>query len=298
MDYKKILKSQSSRFIILKALSWVPDTIMVRLQYRIKVGRWPNLKRPTRYTEKLQLYKMKYRNPLMFQCVDKYEVREYIKAKGLGDTLVPLIGVYDDVKDIPFEDLPNKFVLKTTDGGGGRAVLVVKDKGAIDWNTKKVEINEWKNVKDVNPGREWAYTGIKKSRFIVEEFIDSGTSMLTDYKFFCFYGEPQYLYVVTERNPGVSAKIGVYDIKFNKLPVARCDEKKQEYAVSKPVNYEEMVKVARQLSKDFPHVRVDLYNVGGKIYFGELTFYDGSGYFNYEPDEFDIQLGSYFTEYK
>lgn len=297
MDYKKILKSQSSRFAILKALSWIPDSIMLRLQYRIKVGRWPNLKHPTRFTEKLQLYKMKYRNPLMFQCVDKYEVREYIKTKGLGDTLVPLIGVYDDARDIPFEDLPNRFVLKTTDGGGGRAVLVVKDKKNIDWNTRKDEINGWKNVKDVNPGREWAYTGIKKSRFIVEEFIDSGATMLTDYKFFCFNGEPQYLYVVTERTPGVSAKIGVYDIKFNKLPVSRCDEERQEYAVSKPENYEEMVKVTRQLSADFPHVRVDLYNVRGKIYFGELTFYDGSGYFNYEPDEFDKQMGSYFTEY-
>lgn len=118
---------------------------------------------------------------------------------------------------------------------------------------------------------------------------------LIDYKFFCFNGEPKYLYVVTNRKPGEYAYFGVYDIGFNKLNIYRCDERRAEYAVAKPKNYEEMVEVARKLSADFPHVRVDLYNVDGKIYFGELTFYDGSGYFHYDPDSFDFEAGSFFT---
>ena len=117
---------------------------------------------------------------------------------------------------------------------------------------------------------------------------------LIDYKFFCFNGEPKYLYVVTDRKPGEYAFLGGYDIDFNKLPVYRCDERRQIEAVPKPKNYDEMVEIARKLSADFPHVRVDLYNIDGKIYFGELTFYDGSGYFHYDPDEFDFEMGACF----
>lgn len=300
MNYKKIFKSQSTRFAVLNALSWVPDCIMLRVQYRMKQGRWPNLKHPARYTEKLQLYKMKYRNPVMQQCVDKYEVRKYVESKGLGHIMNELYGVYNTAEEIIFNDLPDRFVIKSTSGGGGCNVIVVKDKASSDLENIRNKAARW--LKDqrgqVNAGREWAYTGIAKTKIIIENYLeDKNSSNLTDYKFFCFNGEPKFLYVVTERNPGVSAKIGVYDIDFNKIPVYRCDEEKQDYIVSKPKNYQEMIEVARELSKDFPHVRVDLYNVDGKIYFGELTFYDGSGYFHYDPDSFDFEVGSYFTEY-
>lgn len=297
MDYKKIIRSQSVRFTILKALSWVPDFIMLPLQYKIKLGRWPNLNHPRRYTEKLQLYKMRYRNPVMHKCVDKYEVRKFVEDKGLGSILVPLFCVCEDAKDIKLEELPSKFVIKTTDGTGGNNVLVCKDKNRFNWDDVVKKVNSWKDQKDVNPGREWAYTGIKKSRIIVEEYLDGGDRPLVDYKFFCFNGEPQMLYVITDREPGKYAFLGIYDMDFNKLPVYRCDERRQVQIEAKPDNYDEMVEIARLLSSGFPHVRVDLYNVKGKIYFGELTFYDGSGYFGYDPDEFDFEMGSYFTEY-
>ena len=298
MDYKKIIKSQSLRFAILHALKWVPDSIMLRLQYRIKTGRWPNLNHPTRYTEKLQLYKMKYRNPVMQQCVDKYEVRKYVESKGLGHILNELYGVYDTADEINFDVLPDKFVIKSTSGGGGCNVIVVKDKATTDFETVRNTAAQW--LKDqsgqINAGREWAYTGISETKIIIENYLeDKNRSNLTDYKFFCFNGEPKFLYVVSDRKPGEYAYIGIYDISFNKLPIYRCDELRQEYTVAKPKNYEEMVEVARKLSADFPHVRVDLYNVDGKIYFGELTFYDGSGYFNYDPDNFDFEAGSFFT---
>lgn len=301
MNYKKIIKSRQNRFAILKALSWVPDSIMLRIQYRIKNGRWPNLKHPKRFTEKLQLYKMKYRNPLMPQCVDKFEVRKFVESKGLGNILNELYGVYDKAEEIDFENLPQKFVIKTTDGGGGNTIIICEDKSKLDIPQTIKTVNSWLDAgRVVNSGREWAYTGIEKSRIIIEKIIDDGEGghNLTDYKFFCFNGEPKYIYVVTDRKPGEYAFFGIYDINFNKLSAYRCDERRSDRVETRPENYEQMVEVAKSLSVEFPHVRVDLYNVKGKIYFGELTFYDGSGYFQYDPDSFDFEMGSCFTNYK
>lgn len=301
MNYKKIIKSQQLRFKILQMLSWVPDSIMIKLQYRIKLGFWPNLKYPKRFTEKLQLYKMKYRNSVMHQCVDKFEVRKYVENKGLGGILNRLYGIYNSSDEIDFDALPTKFVVKTTKGGGGINVILVSDKSHIDRSVMCNKLDKWlkQQSSGKNIGREWAYEGESPSRIIIEEYIEnkSKEASLVDYKFFCFNGEPRYLYVVSDRKPGEYAYLGVYDIDFNKLPVYRCDERRAEYAIPKPKNYDQMVEIARTLSADFPHVRVDLYNIDGKIYFGELTFYDGSGYFHYDPDSFDFELGSYFTEY-
>lgn len=300
MNYKKIIKSQDMRFKILGLLKWVPDSVMLRLQYRIKMGFWPNFKHPQRFTEKLQLYKMKYRNPVMHQCVDKYEVHKYVESKGLGHILNELYGVNDKPDEIDYSVLPDKFVIKTTDGGGGLNVIVVKDKTIADIEdiSKKLRLWNGRKKSGASAGREWAYEGNYPSRIIIENYLeDSRGGSLVDYKFFCFNGVPKYLYVVTDRKPGEYAFLGVYDIDFKKLPVYRCDERRAEYAVPKPKNYDEMVEIARKLSADFPHVRVDLYNIDGKIYFGELTFYDGSGYFHYDPDEFDFEMGRCFTEY-
>lgn len=122
MNYKKLFKGHSLRFRILQLLSWVPDKWMIPLQYRIKTGRWPNLKSPQRFTEKLQVYKMRYHNPLMHQCVDKYEVRKYVTSLGLEHILVKLFGVYNNAREIDFSQLPTQFVIKTTDGGGAKCI--------------------------------------------------------------------------------------------------------------------------------------------------------------------------------
>ena len=304
MNYKKIVRSQKLRFAILDKLAWVPDLLMLRVQYRIKMGFWPDFKNPKRFTEKLQLYKAKYRNPVMTQCVDKFEVRKYVEGKGLGSLLNKLYGVYDTPEEIDFQSLPQKFVVKTTDGGGGLNVIVVKDKESADFDKIRHDLTSWgagteRRVKK-SGGREWAYDGISKRRIIIEKYLDdsqSGDGSLVDYKFFCFNGVPKYLYVVTDRKPGEYAYLGVYDKDFNKLPVYRCDERRQEGVELKPKNYDQMVEIAQTLSADFPHVRVDLYNIDGKIYFGELTFYDGSGYFHYDPDEFDFEMGRCFADY-
>lgn len=161
MDYKKIISSERLRFAILQALSFVPDSWMLKWQYRIKMGFWPDMKHPQRYTEKLQLYKMYYRNPLLCRCVDKFEVREYVKCKGLERILNTCYGCYDRADEIDFQALPSKFVAKTTGGGGGMNVLIVREKDSKAWPAQSALLNKWASVVAACYGREWAYDGIK-----------------------------------------------------------------------------------------------------------------------------------------
>ena len=193
MNYKRIIQNQKQRLLILKFLAFVPDAIMLKWQYRIKMGRKLDLNRPQRYTEKLQLYKMYYRNPILFQCVDKYRVREYVATKGLTSILNTLYGVYEDCKDIDWKVLPDSFVIKTTDGGGGENIFICKNKSDLDIESVKSHLVGWKNKKDINAGREWAYTGITKSQYIIEELLvneDNPDAGISDNKILCFNGKP------------------------------------------------------------------------------------------------------------
>ena len=292
MDYKKLIPNRSLRLKILELTSFIPDKTMIELQYWIKTGRKLNLKEPKRFTEKLQWYKLYYRNPIMVQCSDKYMVREYVKKKGLENILNEMYGVYDRVEDINFDKLPNKFVLKKTNGGGGNDIIICKDKSKFNVDIAIKKMKKWTKIKK-GGGREWVYYEAKP-RIIVEKFLESENDDLIDYKFFCFYGTPSFLYVINGRKLGDKANFGIFDLEYNQLPYFRCDENKMLNKPPKPINFEQMKEVARILSEDFPHVRVDLYNVEGKIIFGELTFFDGSGYQIYEPDEFDFILGEKF----
>ncbi len=299
MDYKKIVGNQDKRLKILSLLSWVPDAIMLRIQYRIKFGFWPDFKHPKRYTEKLQLYKMKYRNPVMGQCVDKYEVRAYVERKGLGNILNHCYGVYDNANDIDIDSLPNSFVAKTTDGGGGLNVIIVRDKNSLDKEQFRKDLNHWKgNLFKMDPGREWAYTQMKSSRIIVEELLEddtTGDGSIDDYKLMCFNGKFRCLWV--DKGRYSDHHRGFWDENLNFLKGVYSDHDTFENPPALPENMNEMVAIAEKLSEDFPYARVDLYNIKGKIYFGEITFYPWSGYVKFTPDEFDYTLGSYFTEY-
>lgn len=289
MDYKKIIKNQNMRFKILKLLNFIPDKTMVKLQYRIKTGRKLNLKNPQRYTEKLQWYKLNYRDPLMTKCADKYTVREYVESKGLGHILNELYGVYDSVEEIDFDKLPNKFVLKTTNDS--HTNIFCEDKSKADIDKIKEELDGFMNSRNgKSPGREWAYDNSKR-RIICEKYLDKDSKgEFFDYKFFCFNGEPYYINVVTDSRQ----KLSIYDIDGKKTKYRRSDIEPLTEDVKMPDNFEEMKKVAKKLSEDFPHVRVDLYDINGKIIFGELTFYGSSGYMQFEPEEFDFILGKYF----
>lgn len=293
MDYKKLLRSQKVRFLILKFLSFVPDSVMLKLQYRIKMGFGLNLKDPKRFTEKLQWYKIHYRNPLMGKCVDKYEVRKYIESRGLENTLNKLYCVCSDPEEIDFSALPERFVIKTTDGGGGENIFICRDKSALDVEALKLKLRTWKDKKNVNPGREWAYTLIEESRYIVEEYLENEENPeagISDYKFFCFNGKPYCIAYDVDRYIG--HKRNFYDTQWNNLHVTTdCDTFDDGLAL-RPEGLEELLEVAEILSKDFPFVRVDLYFIKGKVYFGELTFYPWSGYVKFKPEDFDYKLGN------
>ena len=300
MDYKKIIRSQKLRFRILGMLSWVPDSVMLRIQYRVKMGRWPDLKHPKRWTEKLQSYKMNYRNPLLGTCVDKYEVRKYIEEKGLPHILTKLYAVYNDVDEIDLSELPESFVLKTTDGGGGLNVVLVNDKRTIDMYNIKKEFKSWMgSFKSgaVPLGREWAYSQIKSSRIVAEELLvnkENPEAGIEDFKILCFKSEPKY--IIVDKDRYIDHKRNFYDLGWNRVSVTT-DHEQFETPYPRPKNFDEMLRIAKVLSEDFPFVRVDLYNLEGKIYFGELTFYPWAGYVQFTPDNFDLELGSYFTEY-
>lgn len=296
MNYKKIFRNQNLRFRILSSLKFIPDKVMLKLQYYIKLGRIINWRKPSRFTEWLQWYKVNYRNPIMFQCVDKYEVRKYLADKGLNNILIRNYGVYNNPDQIDFKSLPKKFVIKTTDGGGGENVIICRDKNNIDIEDTKRKLMSWKDRKDINAGREWAYTGIKKSRIVIEELLENTSnpdSGVEDYKILCFGGKPSYIIYDCDRY--IDHKRNIYNTKWERIYVdTDCKQKDQD--IPSPKNLAEMLEIASILSNDFPFVRVDLYNIVGKIYFGELTFYPWSGYVSFNPDSFDYELGEKFSE--
>ena len=296
MNYKGIFKSRRMRVSFMRLLSFLPDSFVVRIQYWIKTGRMLHLKSPVRFTEKLQWYKLYYRDPLMPKCADKYMVRQYVEEMGYGDILVPLYGVYDSIDSVDFDSLPNSFVVKDSLGCGGSSVLIIHNKNEIVKNSVINCVKSWPNtMRGKHPGREWVYDN-GKSRIIIEQLIDSGrkTGGLVDYKFFCFYGKVSFLYVISDRDLGKGVSLGVFSRDYEFLPVTRMDEHPLLRSIPKPKNYAEMIECAEKLSSPFPHARIDLYNQNGKILFGEITFFDGSGYMCFDPVRFDYLVGKEF----
>ena len=291
--YKKIFKSKSMRLKILKCLSFVPDKIMIPIQYRIKTGRKLNLSNPVRYTEKLQWYKLYYRKPIMTLCADKYGVRKFVKKRGLEKLLNSLYAVYDNPEAIDFDALPNSFAMKMTVGSGMN--YFVSDKSKEDIEKLRAMAREWFSADSSSYGREWCYYNIKP-RIVFEELLPlDEREDLPDYKFFCFDGEPYCLYTMIDYTKNHdNGRLGFFDMDFKLLPYHRKDFKPIETQIPKPKNFDLMVEYARVLSKGFPHVRVDFYNINGRIVFGELTFYNASGYTAFEPDKFDYILGKKF----
>lgn len=291
MTYKRILRNQQLRFSILRFLSFVPDEWMIRLQYRIKTGRTLDLENPQRYSEKLQWYKLHYRHSLMTQCADKYGVREYVDSKGLKSILNRLYAVYSTTDEININSLPQKFVMKTTNGSGTN--IFCTDKKQFNLNSAKRNLNKWMNRDTFSLGREWSYKGVTP-RIVVEQYLeDEGNPYngINDYKFICFNGEPKYIVLDVDRY--FDHKRNIYDIDWNFIDV-NTDHQNFGDCVPKPEKLDEMVSVAQTLAEDFPCVRVDLYLVKGKVYFGELTFYPWTGYVSFSPDDFDLILGSKF----
>lgn len=292
-EYKKILRNKKLRYSILSFLRFIPDRTMLKLQYRIKFKRKLNLKSPERFTEKMQWYKLYYKNDLMPICSDKYRVREYVSSKGLEYILNDLYCVFETPESIRLDQLPDKFVLKLSNGSGTN--LICRDKSQLD--EKKV-IGDFKNFKfevRSNPGREWPYMK-SKSVIVAEKLLEDhshANGMPNDYKIFCYNGKPTYVICISDRYTDRCNHL-VYDTDWKKVLVASEGARIDEEA-ERPENLKEMLDIAAKLSEDFPFARIDLYSVNGKIYFGEITFYPWSGYMEFEPEEFDFVLGKHLV---
>lgn len=255
-----------------------------------KLGLELNLKDPQRYTEKLQWLKLFYRDDIMPICSDKYLVRNYLKENGYDYLLNELIASYTDVKDIDIESLPNSFVIKASHGSGWN--LIVKDKSKINWYIWKKIMRSWMKQDLSWFGAEWNYAN-PTPRIIVEKYLEDDSGSLRDYKIICANGEPKYFQIDESRF--TNHKWAFTDLDGNLLPMT------QGYSMGglteikfTDIQYQ-MIKIARELSKPFINVRVDFYECNGKIYFGELTFFDGSGFFNFQPDEWDYIWGKNIT---
>lgn len=263
----------------------------LKFEYKRKMGTRLNLENPQTFTEKLQWLKLYWYDPKATICADKYSVREYVSSKGLEHILNDIYGVYKNVDDINFDELPESFVMKVTHGCGQN--LIVKDKSNIDWNIEKEKFRKWLDINHYYNSLEWVYRDIEP-RIIVERLLTTeDNSPLKDYKFFCFNGEPKALFVASDRGENTT-KFDFYDLNWNKLDVKNHYPNSQG-EIDKPEQLEEMIEYAKELSKGFPHVRIDFYIEKGKIIFGESTFFHFSGTEKFEPVDFDFLLGKYLT---
>ena len=180
-------------------LKAVPDKQMLELQYYIKHGRRLDLKNPKRYTEKIQWYKLYYRDPIMAQCVDKYRVREYVKSKGLENILNELYGVYDNIEQVEWDKLPDKFAIKTTNGSGTN--LFCSNKNSLDIEKVNEQFKNYFEQSNASAGREWVYSD-RYRKVIVENLLEDKKQTdgsINDYKFLCFNGKPEYIVYDTDR---------------------------------------------------------------------------------------------------
>lgn len=247
-----------------------------------------NWKSPKTYNEKLQWLKIHDRKEIYTKLVDKYEMKEYI-SKSIGNQyVIPTIGIYNKFDDIDFQKLPDKFVLKCTHDSGG--LVICKDKNNFDIKKAKKKINKCLKVNYYYGWREWPYKNVKP-RIIIEPYIeDIKYHELRDYKFFCFNGNVKLMFVASNRQGTGDTYFDFFDNNYEHLNIIN-GHPNAPTVPEKPLNFKEMIEIAEILSKDFLHLRVDFYEVNGKLYVGELTFYHWSGMVPFVPNEWDKKIG-------
>lgn len=278
--------------ILKRAARILPDRAYISLLYRMRLGKWPNLKNPKSYNEKLQWIKLYDRRPEYSIMVDKYEVKKYVAERIGEEYIIPTLGVWNSFDEIDFNQLPDQFVLKCTHDSGG--LVICKDKSRLDLNAarKKIE-NSLKDNYFWN-SREWPYKNVKP-RIIAEKYmVDESGVELKDYKLFAFDGEPKYIEVDFDRYLG-GHKRNLYTLNWEYMDVRNKHPNAPEIQIAKPECLEKLIELSRKLSEGIPHVRTDFYVINEKIYFGELTFFHGSGMQKFEPESFEIEMGNWLT---
>lgn len=271
------------------ALRFLPDKAYLQLYYFAQFKRFINFKNPKTYNEKLNWLKLNDRKPEYTKMVDKYDAKEYAKSIIGEEYIIPTLGVWDKFEDINFDKLPNQFVLKCTHDSEG--VVIVKDKEKLNIEETKKKIENAMKYNFFYIGREYPYKNIKP-RIIAEQYMEDSTyGELRDYKFFCFEGKPKALFIATDRAVG-ETKFDYYDIDFNHLDIIQHYPNSNK-KIDKPANYDKMIELSERLSKGLKHARIDFYEVNGKLYFGEITFYHFSGLQPFNEMKWDELFGTW-----
>ena len=288
------------RSILRRFSGLLSDKLYVKCMYYLQTGKLLNLKQPKSFSEKLQWLKLYNRRPEYTTMVDKYAVKEYV-ANIIGkEYIIPTIGVWDSPEEIAWDDLPNQFVLKTTHGGGKKGVIVCTDKNQLDKETTVRKLKSAFKIDLYKTLGEWPYKNVKR-RILAEKYLSDGSETadesimhdLVDYKFLCFNGEPLYCMIVSNRRTDKSYDF--FDKNWNHMPFRLAHFPNAKTKLSKPHNYELMRTLSAKIAQGHPHLRVDFYEVEGKVYYGEITFFTLSGYNTITPEEWDVKLGSYIT---
>lgn len=289
----RFLLDSDYRFLVAAGRGWkanVPAEQFLAENYRILMGRKLNLDNPKTYTEKLQWLKLYDHRPEYTTMVDKYAAKQYVAEKIGEEYIIPLLGVWDRAEDIDFDALPDRFVLKTTHDSG--SYVVCKDKSKLDISAARKRMAKFLKRKYYDNNREWPYKNVMP-RIIAEEYMeDSRCGELRDYKFFTFGGVPKVLYIAQGRGKGEPTVADFFDMEFNHLPFT-IDHDMADVPPEKPENFALMQALAAKLSAGTPQLRVDFYEVDGKVYFGEMTFFHCSGFEAFHPEQWDKIFGDW-----
>lgn len=297
VSLKKIMKyilDSNYRFIINEGLGLyknVSDVKFTKKKFFVRMGYELDLENPTTFNQKLQWLKLYDHNPQYTQMVDKLGAKEYVKGIIGEQYIIPTIGVWERAEDIDWETLPNQFVLKVTHDSGG--IIVCRDKSRLDKNEATKKLRKSLKTDYYSIHREWPYKDVPR-RVIVEKYmVDNSSKELRDYKLFCFYGEPRITLVCSDRFSKTGLCEDFFDENWCHLPVKRPNIPSSAICTERPMNFELMKEFAKQLSKDIPFVRIDFYEINGKVYFGEITLYPAAGFSGFVPEEWDQKLGEW-----
>ena len=277
-----------------KLLKWLPDKPYLRLYYFAKLKKNLNFRNPKSFNEKLQWLKVYDRKDVYTTMVDKLEAKEFVKERIGQEYIIPTLGVWERVEDIDFAALPKKFVLKCTHDSGG--LVVCRDKSKLDVDAAKKTLKKSLSTNFYYWTREWPYKNVKP-RIIAETYMEDQKqqSGLIDYKFYCFDGEPKFLYISKGLEDHATANISFLNLDWSFAPFQRSDYKGFETLPEKPAGYDKMLEIAVKLSRDTSFLRVDLYEIDGRIYFSEMTFTPCGGTMRFVPMEWDNEIGKILT---
>lgn len=270
-------------------LDRVPDKLYLKEFFFCRMGKRLDLKHPKTFNEKLQWLKLYDRKPAYTVMVDKYEAKQYV-AEQIGDEyIIPVVGgPWESVEEIDFNKLPSNFVLKCTHDSGG--LVVCKNKNMLDVEAVKTVLNHSMNNDYYLHGREWPYKNVPRKIF-AEKYMEDQNGQMIDYKFYCFNGKPAFLYVSKGMENHRTAQVSFVTLDWKMADFGRSDYAPLDVLPPKPRKFDEMIDIAKKLSKSIPFLRVDLYEIDGKIYFGELTFSPCGGFMPFEPRNADEEVG-------